>query len=436
MRLRVALLACTLVSPLPALPQASGAEPPRNTSSVQELRERGDALRKEGDYAAALQAYEAARAAGGDSADVWKRIGWTMKAMRRFAEASAALEKALALDPGDREARDDLASLRTSRGLRLQGWLGGTEPGTSKQAVEAQASYGGLDRLELLAGGGWTDNIFYESTKGYASGYWFYAPDSYLKADFTLRKYRYTGANRPTPDSNAYGLVPRVDLEASHWFSGRVRAGLDYQLFAPDFFYDTATRIVNHKVTGEVEVRLGRGFTGSLMAAVLRDPSPGRTAILGRPVPGAPAGTTCPNVDPTLCAASTDVVYRTELLLGGGLAYRAERWGASVRYIPNRDLDSGFSWSIVSGVELQPAERLSLDLQWILDRYATSANVQFSGKDGDIWWARARYQVADALSVGGGLKWVRNPSPRSTTSLATRNDGTLLLDLEYRTGLF
>lgn len=437
MRLKPALLACALTCASPAA--AQGAAAPRPGASAQELRDRGDALRKTGDYPAALEAYQAARAApGGDDAETWKRIGWTQKAMRRFAEAARSLERAVALDPRDREAQDDLADLRASRGLRLTGWLGGTEPGTSKQAVEGQVWYGGLDRLELSAGGSWTDNVFYESSKGYASGYWFYAPDSYLKADFTLRKYGYSGANRPTPDSNAYRLVPRLDLEASHWIGRRFRLGLDYQLFAPNFFYDTSTRIVNHKVTLEAEARLGGGFGASLMAAVLRDPSPTRTAILGRPVPAAPPGTTCPDLaNPANCAAATDVVYRTEFLLGGGLSYEADRWGAGVKVIPNRDLDSGFAWSLISSVALRPAERVSLDLQWVFDRYATSANAQFSGKDGNIWWARGRYQVTRDLALGGGLKWVKNPSPRSTTSPPgqTRNDATLLLDLEWRSGL-
>ncbi len=433
MRLRIALCACLFASPFLA---AGQAPPPGlgDASSERALRDRGDALRQAGDYPAALEAYEAARAAGGDSAEIWKRIGWTQKAMRRFAGAAAALERAVALDPSDREAHDDLADLRTARGLKVLAWLGGTEPGTSRQAFEGQVFYGGLDRLELVAGGSWTDNVFYEAAKGYATGYWFPSPDSYLKADFTLRKYDYTGANRPTPDSNAYRLVPRAEVEASRWFAGRARVGLDYQLYAPNFFYDTATRIAVHKLTGEAELRLGGGFSGSVMAAVLRDPDPSRTRIAGRPDPTVPQP---PPPAPPVLAVATDVAFRTEFLLGGGVAWEAERWGAGVRYIPNRDLDSGFAWSIISIFALRPVERLSFDLQWVFDRYASASGVQFAGKDGNIWWAQARYRATPALLVGGGLKWVRNPSPKSTTgpSTDTRNDGTLLLSLEYRTGL-
>jgi hypothetical protein len=252
-----------------------------------------------------------------------------------------------------------------------------------------------------------------------------------------VRRYRYSGANRPTPDSNAYDLVPRAEVEASHRFGESVRAGLAYQLFAPDFFYDQATRIVNHKATADVEVQLGQGVSVSGMAAVLLDPDPARTTIKDRPRPGAPPGTTCSaGVPAPGCAASTHVVTRRELLVGGGLAHRTDLYTASVRVIPNRDLDAGFSWSLLTGLELRPRERLSFDLQWILDRYASVSGPTFAGKNGHILWARARYQLAPALALGGGLKYVNNPSPASTSpTAAARADATLLLDLEWRTGL-
>jgi hypothetical protein len=323
------------------------------------------------------------------------------------------------------------------RGLSARAWLGGTEPGTSKQAVEGQLRYAGLGRFELQAGAGWTDNIFYEAKKAYATAYYFYAPGSYLKGDLSLRQYAYSGANRPTPDSSAYDLVPRVEVEVAHRFGDAVRAGLAYQLFAPTFFYDQARRIVNHKVTAEAEVQLGQGFSITGLAAVLRDPDPARTAIRDRPLPGAPAGTTCtPGVPSPDCAAATVVVSRRELLVGGGVAWQTEPFTASVRFLPNRDLDAGFAWSVLTGLQLRPRERLSFDLQWILDRYARVSGPTFAGKNGNILWARARYEVTPALALGGGLKYVANPSPASTSPTAgARADATLLLDVEWRTGL-
>lgn len=397
----------------------------------------GDRLRAQGQHEAALAEYRAQVAVGGPSAEAWKRIGWSLRALNRTTEAAEALRKAAELDPRDQEARDDLAALERSRGLAVVAWLGGTEPGTSKQAVEGQLRYAGFDHLELQAGAGWSNSIFYESAKGYATAYRFYGTGSYLKGDLSLRQYVYSGADRPTPDSNAYDLVPRVEVEISHRFGPAVRAGLAYQLFTPNFFYDPQTWVVNHKLTAEVEVQLGQGFAVSGVAAVLFDPDPALTAIQGRPLPGAPAGTTCtPGVPSPDCAAATDVVMRRELLVGGGVAWRGERVGASVRVIPNRDLDASFAWSVLSALELRPAERLSIDLQWILDRYSSVSGPTFAGKNGNILWARARYRLTPAVALGGGIKYVANPGPESTSPTAgSRSDATLLLDLEWRTSI-
>ncbi len=432
MRLK-ALLACLIAVHL----SASGAEPsPRPLASVANLRLRGDALRSQGDYQGALDAYRGAMALAGENADLWKHIGWTQKAMRNYADAAASLEKATLLDPNDREAQDDLRDLKQSRGLRLEAWLGGTEPGTSKNAFEAQLSYAGLNRVQLYAGGSWTDNIFYEAVKGYGGAYWFYSPDSYFKADLTLRRYGYTGANRPTPDSNAYNSVPRADLEMSHWFESVVRGALDYQAFAPNFFYDSSTRILNHKLSAEIELPIARGLSLGMMAAILRDPDPAATTIAGRPLPGSAPGTICPGAGPASCATATSVVFRSEVLVGGSASYEAERWGAAVKYVPNRDLDSGFAWSVISSLDLRPLEKLSFKLQWVFDRYSASSGPVFAGKNGHIWWATARYQLTRALALGGGVKWVSNPSPSDLTGTSSRNDPTLLLNLEYGTVLF
>lgn len=436
MRVTPLLLALSISFPLLADPAPVGALQALPRADVPALRARADALRRAGDYDAALQAYQAELAATGETADLLKHIGWTQKALRRFRAAAEALQRATELDPSDREAQDDLADLKRARGLRLLAWLGGTEPGTSKNAVEGQIRYSGVDRLELQAGASWTDNIFYESSRGYATGYWFTSGDSYLKAGLSYRQYGYTGANRPTPDSNAYRGVPLADLEVSHWFERSLRVGVDYQVFAPDFFYDQAKRIVNQKVSAEAEVPLGRGLSATAFAALLRDPDPGLTLIAGRPVPGAPAGTTCPGGGPGVCADATSVVFRTQFLAGGGLAYESERFGASVKFIPNRDLDAGFSWSLLSGADLRPTDKLSVNLQWILDQYSSSSGAVFAGNFGNIYWGTVRYQLIPELAASLGLKWVANPGPASTTGAGTRNDGTLLANLEYRTSLF
>jgi hypothetical protein len=437
MLVRTLLLALLVSSPGLAAGVPARAAPLPTAGVARELRARADALRRAGQYTEALQAYQDELAAAGESADLLKHIGWTQKALHRFASAAASLERATELDPRDREARDDLESLKRSRGLRINAWLGGTEPGTSKTAFNGDLGYVGFDRLELHAGGSWTDNIFYESSKGYAEALWSYSPDSYVKGGFTLRRYNYTGASRPTPDSNAYELVPRGDVEVSHWIARRVRVGLAYQIFAPNFFYDKSTHIVNHKVSAEMALPLGGGFVAGIFGAILRDPDPARTSISGRPVPGAPPGTVCPGAGPGVCATATSVAFRNQALVGGSLGYETDRWGAAVKYIPNRDLDAGFSWSLVSSLDLRPLEKLSFNLQWILDRYSSSSGPLFAGNYGNVYWGTARYQVIPTLAVSAGLKWVTNPSPANALpGSAARNDGTLLVGLEYLTSLF
>lgn len=433
MRLTLALtLALALAGTLPA---------PAAGQDAAGLSARGDALRRAGDYDGAVEALRAAIAAGDRSAETWKRLGWAEKARRRYAAAGEALAQAILADPRDREAQDDLADLRRSRGLRLSGWLGGDEPGTSKQAVNAELWYGGLDRLELKGGYGYSDAIFYESQKGFATAYWFYAPDSYLQADLTYRGYSYPAQQNgtpPNPDTTSYEQAPRATLELQHWFGRGLRTTLAYQLYAPTFAHDTSTRIWNHKLTGEVMVPLPGGFRAGALLGALRDPDPKKTLIRNRDIPGlGPVGSdgNCdPATAPATCAAATAVVYKVEPLFGGFVGFEASRWGLEVRGITNRDLDASYSFSLLTTLSVQPFDRAEAVLAWVHDRYATIS--AFSGRSGDVLWASGRYWVLPWVAAGGGVKWVNNPSPQSRTDPGWRNSATLLLNLEIRTGLF
>ncbi len=375
-----------------------------------DYRSQGDALRREGDYEGAIRQYRQALATGGLDAEILSDIGSCYKALRRFRDADAAYAQAVAAAPGDRELRDDLTDLRASHGLVLRGWLGGTEPGTSRQAFDAEARYAGINRLDLVAGYGYTDQVYYHSHKGFASAYWFYRGVSYLKADFTLRRYSYPDnptVQRPTPDTNAYATVPRGELELAHWLSPNFRGGLDYQLFAPTFFFDPASRAVNHKLSAEAYwLAPDSPLRLSMFVAALRDPDPNATRIAGR------GG-----------ALATSVVYRTTSLVGGAVALEGERWGAEVRYLPNRDLDNSYDWSLLSMLDLRPVESLGIRLQHVYDTYANASN--YPGRVANIGMAQARWRLHPRLSVGAGYKYVEAP---------TRRGGTVLLSLEYGTG--
>lgn len=406
-------LICLLILP--------GFLPAQSQSSVQDMLARGDALRHQGDYSGALAVYQEAIASGGESSEAWKRVAWAQKALGHFTAARQAFEKALALDPNDKEAQDDLTSLKLSRGLTLRGWMGGTEPGTSATAADGELWFGGIDQLDLSAGGGWTDNVFYSSWKAFATAYWFFLPESYAKLKLGMWGYTYTVANAPVPDSSAYQYDPRVQAEVSHWFTGYLRAGLGYQLDVPNFQYDTSTWIMTHKLTGELETRFG-GFHLWGTAGMLYDPDPNLTVVANSP------GNTA--------LAPTSVVYRYDFLYGAGASYEGSIWSLGARFLTNRDLDSSYAWSIISRFTLQPLDKLSFDLEWIFDRYSASSGGPYANNFGSILWGEVGYEVLRGVVLSAGLKWVDNPGPTSVTNTAARNDVSLLLSLQYRTGLY
>ncbi len=390
---------------------------PARAADAGALRQQGDALRRAGDCAAALDVYEKARAAGGESAELWKGIGSCQERLGHYRDAESAYRRALSVAPSDREAWDDLEGLRTRRGLRLQANLGGTEPDSSRTGFEGAVSYGGLDRVDLHAVYAYVDQVFYTSQKVGASAYWFYRGESYLKLEPALKVYRYpidTTVQKPNPDSNSYQQLPRVDLEVAHWLSPRVRATLAYQFFAPTFFYDPATRAVNHKLSAEARWVPWDALRLDAVFAVLRDPDPALTLIQGRPEPGNPA----------VLAPATSVTYRTTWLLGGAIGVQGRNWNAEIRYLPNRDLDNSYRESYLLLAAVDASEAFRLQAWYIHDVYSSSST--YSGRTADIGMAQVRWQVARELAVGGGGKYVDAP---------TRRGPTLLLSAEWRTGL-
>jgi tetratricopeptide (TPR) repeat protein len=411
MRSAVLVLICMAI--FPAIIPAQAA--------VQDMLTQGDALRSQGDYAGALSVYQQAIASGGESSEAWKRVAWAQKALHHFDAARQAFEKALTLSPNDKEAQDDLASLNLSRGLALRTWVGGTEPGTSRTAADGEVWFGGIDQLDISAGGGWTDNIFYYSWKGFASAYWFFLPESYAKLKLGLWGYTYTVAAGSVPDSNAYQYDPRVEAEVSHWFTGYLRASLAYQLDVPNFQYDTSTWIMTHKLTTELETRFG-GLHLWGTAGMLYDPDPNRTVVANSP------GNTL--------LAPTTVAYRYDFLYGVGASYEGSIWSLGARLLTNRDLDSSYAWSVISRFTVQPVDKLSFDLEWILDQYSVNAGVPYANNYGSILWGEVGYEVLRGVVLSAGVKWVDNPGPTSVTNASPRNDVSVLVNLVYKTGLW
>lgn len=308
-----------------------------------------------------------------------------------------------------------------ARPLALRADLGGTEPGTSRQAFEGVVAYRGEAPYEVQAGVGYTDQVFYSSTKGFLAGYRFFNDGlSYLKADASLRKYRYPAdqTGRPNPDSNAYDLVPRGELEASHLFTRALRGTLQYQLFPASFFHDRSSWTWNQKLSGELEVRVLPQLRLAGRAAALRDPDPARTEIAGRPGPANPA----------VNATSTRVVYRTTSLVGGWGAVEIGAAALKVEYLPNRDLDNSYDWSLLSTLDLKLLSWLDLRLQQVHDTYASVSN--FPRRTADIWMAAAGVAVAEGTRLRAGLRYVDTPAPAGRTTRAVG-----IVGLEWRTPL-
>lgn len=322
---------------------------------------------------------------------------------------------------GERPPDPVRAAAPQPRPLALRADLGGTEPGTSRQAFEGVVAYRAEAPYELQAGVGYTDQVFYTSTKGFLAAYRFFNDGlSYVKGDASLRKYRYPAdqTGRPNPDSSAYDLVPRGELEASHLFLPLLRGTVQYQLFPASFFHDSSAWTWNQKLSGEVEVRPLPQLRLAARAAALRDPNPGRTEIKGRPLPGNPA----------VNATQTRVAYRNTSLVGGSAAVDLGRAALKAEYLPNRDLDNSYDWSLLTTLDLKLLAWLDLRLQQVHDRYASVSN--FPGRTADIWMAAAGVALSEGVRLRAGLRYVDVPAPVDRTTRAVA-----ILGFEWRTPL-
>jgi hypothetical protein len=312
--------------------------------------------------------------------------------------------------------------------LRVRLDLGGTEPGTSKQGFEGVVSYRGAAPYEVQAGYTYTDQVFYQSNRGFLTVYRFYDDElSYVKADATLRKYDYPidpNIRAPNPDSNSYEWVPRGELEWSHRLAEAWRGELQYQIFPANFFWDKTSWAVNNKLSAALAFRATPQLTLAARAAVLRDPDPKQTLIRDRPIPGSPppanpGDPVC--AAPAVCATRTSVVYRTTSLVGGSAALDLGRVGVKAEYLPNRDLDNSYSWSLLSTLDLRLTDAFEVRLQEVHDAYSSLSN--FPGRTAEIVMGVAGYKVSEAFRLRAGYKYVDAP---------TRTGGTVLVGLELR----
>jgi tetratricopeptide (TPR) repeat protein len=101
-----------------------------------------------GDFAGAVRAFEAAVDAGADSADLWYDLGNALFRSGRPGHAALAWERALRRDPGDEDARANLAALRSTS---ADAAVAGEEPSLARLGARLDA-----DVLAAALLGSWT----------------------------------------------------------------------------------------------------------------------------------------------------------------------------------------------------------------------------------------------------------------------------------------
>lgn len=388
---------------------------PKNAKYYQLM---GDLQNKQGRSEEALKNYEKAKSLHGENPELLKGIATSQKRLRKFHDAEKSYNRAIELAPKDEEAKDDLNNLKLKRGLQFKAFFGGWEPDYTKFAYEGSVFYGGLDRFDLNAGYSYADQTYYTRHKVFANGYYYYNPVSYLKLNLAYKDYNYPvdpSVQKPNPDSNSYDTVPVVEVEVSHWFIKSLRGTLAYEYFRPSFFHDPDAHANNHKISTEVYyITPFEPLRLKVMYALLRDPDPDKTTIKGRSL-NMPAGTT---------ASSTNVQYQTQSLLGGGIELSIKKVSAELKYMPNRDLDSSYDYSILAGFGYEFTDKISGRLDYVYDKYSDEST--YAGKTANVYMVSGLYKLHPRVDLGAGYKYI---------DLPTDNQHTGFLSLIFKTGL-
>lgn len=378
----------------------------------------GDVLRREGKLEEAIGEYEKARALGKDNTELLKGIASTYKRMMLYKNAVAFYKKALELSPDDKEAADDLNNLRLDRGIQLKAWAGGFEVDYTVESYVTALFYGGLNKTDLYAGYGHVDEIYYDKDKIYAKGYYFYNPDSYVKLLLRKEEYIYPVdplLQKPNPDSSAYYKVPGVEIEASHLFTKSLKGALIYELNMPNFFYDRDSSAVTQKASAEIYYITPLDFLRlKLIYSILRDPDPDKTEIKGRDNHMTPMGV----------ATATDVRYHISSLFGGSVEFAYGKWSAELKYLPNRELDHSYKYSIYTKIGYELTQDLSLQFDHLYDKYSSISN--YAGQTANVYMLSGLYKLNKKIEVGAGYKHVDIPVKRQSTGF---------LSLNFKTGL-
>lgn len=307
---------------------------------------------------------------------------------------------------------------RLDQSLRVDFWYGGWEADYTKTAYEMMFSYRDLGNLHLYTGFGDSKQIYYNRSKFYAGGYYFYQDSSYFKTFVSQKTYDYP-VNPTTltvnPDSSSYHKEPKLEFELYHRFAESLRGRLTYELSRPSFFHDPNASVTNHKLGGDINIGTPvPGLRAKLYTVMLHDPDPNLTEIKGRNNSRTALGT----------ATATSVVYKNSYLFGGAAEYVWNQWEFEAKLLQNRDLDNSYNYSVFHKLVYRLDDERQLQFHYLHDVFSRQSN--YYGKTANVYLGSYYQQYSPALKIGFGLKRIAVPG---------RTDDTAFIFLQANTGL-
>jgi hypothetical protein len=335
------------------------------------------------------------------NAEAHRLLGLAYRRLHRYGRACAAYEEAVRLDPSDQDAKEELARARQQRGPGFFGAIGEWEPDSSAATGwQAEAYYGGIDRLEAYAGVGYGDRYYYTRQRAYAKGYYFFSPTGYVKLTGGKKTYDYPVATNPVPDSNSYSDVPGFEVEVADDLAPGLRGTAAYEYFRPTFFYAPGSHANNHKLSGELGWQpSGWPLRFRVLGALLRDPDPDGTVI------------------DRASGQLVSLKYGWQALLGGGAELDLDRVSALVLLIPNPDLDRSQSWALVTGIWGTVHGPFSARADYIRGRYSDVSS--FAGQTSNVATFTVGWRAPAHLELSAGYKVAHRPVRNDSGPFAT-----------------
>jgi tetratricopeptide (TPR) repeat protein len=344
---------------------------------------------KKGEFKAALGEYRKVLEHAPKNITAMSGIAQIYRWTREFKLAETWMQRIVAIDPHNDEARNDLNGLRLQRGLHVSGSFGGWEIDYTKKSRDLEVFAGAIDRVDLYAGYSNYDRFYYNREKVFGKVYWYLQPGMFLKLEFNYKNYGYPAENNPDPDDMSYDRVPSIEIELNRQLNRMFQVSLYVEGFQPSFYWDQSIRAANIKLGGQVNALFFKMVTAKVFLALLRDPNP-ETFSLDKAV-----------------GKIMNLEYRWQSLLGGGLEFAWEPFSAGVKFIPNRDLDNSLKSSIFFniGYTLRAAFihfPVEIKIDYVLDNYSVYSYL--SGLSTSVIMATLQAEPLPFLGLRPGFK--------------------------------